>query len=209
MAETFNEQLGFLVLDDVVNSLDVDHRGRLADFLASEYEDRQIIVLTHDHLFYERLRRRAPRWRTLEFTSWAYEEGPRLAGYDVGGFLEKAFDALAGGDLQGAAAKGRRALEELLQEVCEAIGAPLAFRRGFRNDRREVGELLIGLRHTLKRNKKATPDLIELLDGVDADVQAALNVEAHAASGWASTSEVAYALARIKELDATLRVQLL
>jgi hypothetical protein len=35
MAETFNERLGFLVLDDVVNSFDVDHRGELAALLAT------------------------------------------------------------------------------------------------------------------------------------------------------------------------------
>ena len=29
MAETFNEQIGFLLLDDVINSFDVEHRGRL------------------------------------------------------------------------------------------------------------------------------------------------------------------------------------
>ena len=37
MAETFNEQLGFLVLDDVINSFDVEHRGRLAELLADGF----------------------------------------------------------------------------------------------------------------------------------------------------------------------------
>jgi hypothetical protein len=41
-----------------------------------------------------------------------------------------------------AAARARRALEELLQEVCEALWAPLPFRRGQANDKREIGELL-------------------------------------------------------------------
>ena len=29
MAESFNEDVGFVVLDDVVNSFDINHRGRL------------------------------------------------------------------------------------------------------------------------------------------------------------------------------------
>ncbi|HEX2462880.1 MAG TPA: AAA family ATPase, partial [Vicinamibacterales bacterium] len=37
MAETFNEQIGFLVLDDVINSFDVEHRGRLAELLADGF----------------------------------------------------------------------------------------------------------------------------------------------------------------------------
>jgi hypothetical protein len=202
MAETFNEHLHFIVLDDVVNSLDVEHRGRLAEFLVSEYQDRQLIVLTHDRLLYERLRSRAPQWRSVEFTSWTYEEGPRLSGYDVGGFLDKAFSALDAGDLQGAASKGRRALEELLQEACEGIRANLPFYRGHRNDRREIGELLRGVRRALRDNRASTPEISELLSKVEADLRAALNVEAHAASEWASATEMMDALDHIKALAA-------
>ena len=75
MAETFNEQLGFLVLDDVINSFDVEHRGRLAELLADGFPDWQLIVLTHDQQFFEHLCRRAPSWRRLELTSWSYAAG--------------------------------------------------------------------------------------------------------------------------------------
>jgi ATPase subunit of ABC transporter with duplicated ATPase domains len=68
MAETFNQQIGFLLLDDVINSFDVEHRGRLAELLADGFSERQLIVLTHDQPFFEHLSRRAPAWRRLEFT---------------------------------------------------------------------------------------------------------------------------------------------
>src|ERR1035437_5627172 len=64
MAETFNERVGFLVLDDVVNSFDIPHRGQLAELLASEYKEWQLLVLTHDEQFYRRLTRLAPDWRS-------------------------------------------------------------------------------------------------------------------------------------------------
>ena len=72
MAESFNQQVGFLLLDDVINSFDVEHRGRLAELLADGFSERQLIVLTHDQPFFEHLSRRAPSWRRLEFTSWSH-----------------------------------------------------------------------------------------------------------------------------------------
>lgn len=202
MAETFNEDLGFVVLDDVVNSFDNEHRGELAALLATEFRDRQLIVLTHDHLFYDRLCRLAQDWKRVEFTSWDYEEGPRTKEYQTGLLLEKAQRALVADDVDGAATKGRRALEELLGETCEGLQAPVPFRRGFRNDRREIGELVMGLRRGLADIAKPFyEELKPLLAALDADVGAALNVEAHADKGRASPAEIRAALARISELD--------
>ena len=83
MAESFNEQIGFLVLDDVINSFDVEHRGRLAELLADGFSEWQLIVLTHDQPFFEHLSRRAPSWRRLEFTSWSHASGPRTTQYET------------------------------------------------------------------------------------------------------------------------------
>lgn len=93
MADTFNEKLDFLVLDDVVNSFDVYHRGELARLLATDFTDRQVLVLTHDQLFYDRLTRLAPSWAKFEFTSWDFDEGPRTTSYQSGKMLEQARNA--------------------------------------------------------------------------------------------------------------------
>jgi hypothetical protein len=201
MAETFNERIGFLVLDDVVNSFDIDHRGNLAKLLADEFGGWQLIVLTHDHQFYEHIRRRARGWESLEFTSWTYETGPRTARYQTGGMLEKAERCLPD-DVTGAAQKGRRALEELLQEICEALEAPLPFRRGPKNDQREPAVLFAGVRRGLKDTAKPVlAELEPLLKDLEADVGAALHVESHASRGRASAEEVRAALQRVRRLD--------
>lgn len=201
MAETFNERTGFIVLDDVVNSFDLDHRGRLAKLLVEEFDPWQLIVLTHDEQFYEHIRKRAPQWGKLEFTSWSYEGGPRTTSYETGGMIEKAKRCLPD-DRIGAAQKGRRGLEELLQEICEALLAPLPFRRGVKNDQREPGELLTGLRRKLKELSRPLLAHIEsLLKELEADLAAALNVEAHAARGQASSAEISAALDRTAALD--------
>jgi DNA repair exonuclease SbcCD ATPase subunit len=204
MAEEFNTQLGFLLLDDVINSFDVEHRGRLAELLADGFSDWQIIVLTHDQQFFEHLSRRAPSWRKLELTSWSYDAGPRTTRYEMAGILTLARERLDSGDVQGAAAKARRALEELLQEVCEALYAPLPFRRGQANDRREMGELFKGVRRTLKEQSKPFLDSIEpLLKNLEADVGATLNVEVHGSRRRSGASEVEAALQRIETFDRT------
>jgi len=202
MAGSFNEKLGFLILDDVINSFDVEHRGRLAELLADGFPEWQLIVLTHDQQFFEHLSRRAPSWRKIEFTSWSYASGPRTTKYETSGMLAAARERLHSGDVQGAATKGRRALEELLQEVCEALWAPLAFRRGQANDRREIGELFIGLRRALKEHAKSQLQTVEpILKHLEADVGATLNVAVHA-RGRSGAGEVQAALDRIEALDA-------
>jgi len=203
MAATFNEKLGFLILDDVINSFDVEHRGRLAELLADGFTDWQLIVLTHDQQFFEHLSRRAPSWRKIEFTSWSHTSGPRTTKYETSGRLAAARERLQSDDVQGAATKGRRALEELLQEVCEALWAPLPFRRGQANDRREIGELFIGLRRALKEHAKSQLPVVEpIVKHLEADVGATLNVAAHASRGRSGASEVKAALDRIDALDA-------
>ena len=106
------------------------------------------------------------------------------------------------GDVHGAATKARRALEELLQEVCEALWAPLPFRRGQANDKREIGELFKGVRRTLKERAKPMLESVEpLLKNLEADVGATLNVAVHGSRGRTGGGEVEAALKRIAALD--------
>jgi hypothetical protein len=202
MAQTFNQKLRFLVLDDVINSFDLEHRGELAALLAEKFDDWQLVVLTHDRQFFDHLARRAPSWKRLELTSWSYAEGPRTTSYRSSGMLADARERLAQGDVSSAATKGRRALEEVLLETCEGLAAALPFRRGTKNDQRDIGELLKGLRRAVKEHAKGMLGELEpLLKHVEADVGATLNVEAHASRGRSATNEVEASLRRLEQLD--------
>ena len=201
MAETFNEEIGFLVLDDVVNSFDREHRGRLAELLVEKSEATQLIVLTHDEQFFTRICNLAPNWSRHEFTSWSYTEGPRTKGYEGDRLLEQACEAVSLGDRIGAAHKGRRALEEFLQDACEGLEALLPFRRGHLNDHRMADEAMKGLRRTLRDRAKAQYKKMEpLLRKLEADLQAGLNPEVHASQGTTANQEVRDALDRVDEL---------
>ena len=54
--KTFNQDLPFLVLDDVLTTVDHGHRQRVARLLAEEFADWHLILTTHDRLWGEQLR---------------------------------------------------------------------------------------------------------------------------------------------------------
>ena len=53
-----------LILDDVVVSLDRNHRGMIVDLLKSQFADRQVIIFTHDRDWFAELRHQlnSKRW---------------------------------------------------------------------------------------------------------------------------------------------------
>ena len=115
--------------------------------------------------------------------------------------MAAAWSDLATDDRIGAAQKGRRALEEFLQEACEALSALLPFRRGRENDQRVASEVMAGLRRTLRdRAKTIYQEVGPLLTALEADLQASLNWESHASEGGTGSQEVRDALDRISEL---------
>lgn len=56
-----------LFLDDVVVSLDRNHRGMIVELLEKKFTDRQVIILTHDRDWYTELRHR------LDGASWSFK----------------------------------------------------------------------------------------------------------------------------------------
>lgn len=49
----FNKKARFLVLDDIVTSFDASHRRRLLRLLRDEFSDWQIIILTHENIWFD------------------------------------------------------------------------------------------------------------------------------------------------------------
>jgi len=66
-----------LFLDDVVVSLDRDHRGLIVELIEKEFSERQVIILTHDRDWYTELRQQ------LDGKNWVFKtllpyEGPSV-----------------------------------------------------------------------------------------------------------------------------------
>jgi hypothetical protein len=125
-------ELAILVLDDVVHSVDGDHRRAVAELLMSEFDDHQIIITTHDLIWFERLkeaeRRLRPKRRMAarRIARWSLDAGPEwgdhLADWE---WLQSA---------EGKRAKpadrvvhAGRCLEEMLQNLCDGLAIAVTF----------------------------------------------------------------------------------
>ncbi len=66
-----------LFLDDVVVSLDRNHRGMIADLLEKEFGNRQVVIFTHDREWYTELRHQLDN-KTWTFKSLLPYEAPKI-----------------------------------------------------------------------------------------------------------------------------------
>ncbi len=134
-----------ILLDDVIVSLDRGHRGMVAELLEKVFDDRQILVFTHDRDWFTDLRQQLPasRWTFRELLPysnpsqgirWA-ERSSSLA--DARAYLNSRADT--------AANEARKVMDVELAIYSERLEVSLPFARGARNDRRGAHEFLSGL----------------------------------------------------------------
>jgi len=150
-ARSFNDEVGLLVLDDVVTSIDRSHRRLICDLLYSEFSDKQLLITTHDRVWFEELRTRLTRYglsgefSCVRIVAWDVHSGPRFDDYRPD---QETIEArIESGDLHGAGNECRRFLEWLLLEACIATETRVKLRR---DDRHELSELLDRLGKRLK-----------------------------------------------------------
>lgn len=67
-ARIFNTQAKFLVLDDIVTSFDTSHRRRLLRLLRDEFSDWQIIILTHESVWFDIIKKEMAQY------GWKFHE---------------------------------------------------------------------------------------------------------------------------------------
>ncbi|MBY3467900.1 hypothetical protein HFN80_28570 [Rhizobium laguerreae] len=135
-------QLKLLVMDDLLISLDASHRRPVLDLILSEFEDWQIILLTHDRYWFQLAREQvAPTgaWKTIEIYERFDGDGLLLPlvrsvpDYLGDATLSQAEDFLADNHAPAAANYARSACEILLKRFCAKKGVPLPY---FEDERR-------------------------------------------------------------------------
>ena len=132
-----------LFLDDVVVSLDRHHRGMIQGLLDAEFNDRQIIVLTHDREWYAELRQQLSGNNGWIFKTLLPYEAPEIGIRwssrdttfgDARARIEERPDS-AGSD-------ARKIMDQELPLIAEALKSQMSFLRSERNDRRTAHEFL-------------------------------------------------------------------
>jgi energy-coupling factor transporter ATP-binding protein EcfA2 len=204
LAERLTERLiDLTILDDVVMSVDADHRRELCSLLATSLLTRQFLITTHDKTWAKQLRSEGVVGSrgTVEFYNWHIDTGPQVS-CEVD-MWERIEDDLQRNDAPSAAARLRRGSEEFFGMVCDALQAPVTYRM---NARWELGDFLRSAmgqyRTLLKQAKKAAQswgdmDRFDMLQELDSTVgpiyartyaeQWAVNANVHY-NNWANFS---------------------
>ena len=128
--ELVNGQLGLVVLDDVMMSVDTGHRKDVCRLIAEQFADCQFVITTHDRTWAKQLKQEgvvAPS-QVIEFTGWTLEGGPNT--HRQLDLWETIQSHLEQDDVSGAAFRLRRGSEDFFEDVCSALGAQVTYNSG-------------------------------------------------------------------------------
>jgi Fe-S cluster assembly ATPase SufC len=146
-----------VILDDVVMSVDTDHRRNLCSLLSECFPNRQFLITTHDRTWANQLKSEGVVGirETLQFRNWSIDGGPEV--YYVADIMWERIDtALEEDNVPSAAAQLRRGSEEFFGMVCDALRVPVIYKL---SSQWELGDLLLPAmeqyRELLKRAQKA------------------------------------------------------
>ena len=126
--------INLVVLDDVMMSVDIEHRRDLCRLLSSAFADKQLIVTTHDRTWAHQLRsERVVTGRdSVQFYGWDVSTGPRVS--FAGDVWDEIEADLETGEVPTAGHRLRRSAEEYFASVCDALQAPVPFRLDAQHD---------------------------------------------------------------------------
>lgn len=144
----FNSECKFIVLDDIMNSLDIDKRDTLLDLIENEFSDYQIIIFTHDLYWFQKIIRRFPDWIHKKIKGWDYLGGAKIDSVTT---TKNEIDECLADSMrieEGGWKLGRHA-ESILNELCEGLWAAVRYRYT-KNDPPTMEELFDALYIRLK-----------------------------------------------------------
>lgn len=84
----FNPPGSLLVLDDVLTSIDKEHRRRVGELLFQKFADYQVILTTHDEHWHDLLHSSSrawgiqDKWAFVKLESWTVDSGPAFSELD-------------------------------------------------------------------------------------------------------------------------------
>ena len=188
-----------LLLDDVVMSVDMDHRAKVAELLNVHFPTTQFILTTHDRAWASYLQssgviRAADRW---EFRTWNLESGPSVGrAADVWTRVESQLDDA---DVPAAAETLRRHLEETLFTVCDAIRAPVRLRASAQYQAGDLGEpafdtlkklIAAGIRRAQALNNVSAAQRLENLQAARARARTEIKIHEWSVSAQIHSNEI-------------------
>jgi recombinational DNA repair ATPase RecF len=121
------DDFSYAVLDDVVMSVDVNHRRQFCALLKEQFPDVQFIITTHDEVWARQMQSAGliTSKGQATFYGWTVDGGPI---YEQGDVWKRIEADLERNDVPGAAHKLRRRLEAACSDIAHSIGGQVAYK---------------------------------------------------------------------------------
>jgi len=119
-------EFALLILDDVMHSVDGSHRLATADLIFEEFSDHQLIITTHDPLWFENLKecanrsKGARRFKFHRIANWSIDTGPQW-GDHLSDYEWLVSEKMRTAKPCDKAIKAGRLLESCLQNLCDSL----------------------------------------------------------------------------------------
>jgi len=131
-----------IILDDIVSSLDREHRGMLAEVILNDLPGRQVILFTHDREWYSELHYRFPaaEWKFMVLRPW---ENPGIGlRWSESTYTFDDAKALLPDHPEACGNRTRAIMDTHLSIAAEKLRIPMQYLRGERNDHRTCVDFL-------------------------------------------------------------------
>lgn len=113
-----NDKINIVLLDDVVMSIDIDHRKNFCKILKEEFPNKQFIITTHDYIWRKELEnsRVVKKENVIHFKTWDIKHGPYVeVGNNIWASIE---NHLFNGNKGEAIGLMRYYMEEFFRNIC-------------------------------------------------------------------------------------------
>lgn len=139
MKRLFGKRFTFALLDDVVMSVDADHRRQFCKLLKTHFPDTQFVITTHDRVWAEQMKSAGlvTAKTSLAFHSWTIDTGPLVESNAE--IWDEIAASLAKGKVEAAAAALRHHLEYVSRLLADQLAAAPTFRA---DGNYELGDLM-------------------------------------------------------------------
>lgn len=127
-----NNLLKIIILDDVVMSIDRNHRRDICNLLKKFFPDTQFIITTHETAWAKQLKTEGivTKKNMLHFLNWNIKSGPI---FELGKDLwDKIAEDLSKNDVASAAHKLRHSAESFFEDICDLLSAKITYKGNYR-----------------------------------------------------------------------------
>lgn len=128
LTEKLNKDIiQIIILDDVLMSVDFEHRRNVCSLLKTYFPDKQLIITTHDKTWANQIKRDnlVKSNQSKEFYNWTIDKGPRVK--SLLGLWDRIENHLINEDVKNAAFEIRNGSEEYFAYVCDSLGSQIRY----------------------------------------------------------------------------------